>query len=471
MHKILFFDRFSAILYYITLTRFGRKMLTKKLISVLFIIASLVFSACFTPWEGDGATLHINLGNPGRAAAWGEHVNFMSSLEHRISLDGPGGLINRTLRAGEMSAEFRLVPGRWTVTIEGYLFGIIYSSFTQTLNLGSVANSVSMPMAHSPPEGGILASAVFTATAPVDGRVRISGLSSANPPGLGSILNFPIIHDGNLVTEIGTGPLLDSVTQTALTNFNNTNVTHVSIPGSVVSITSRAFYGDNAAPSKITSLTLGYGLVNIGSEAFRGTTAANAPKIGRLVLPNSVVSVGNSAFDGTSLNSLILSESLETIGIDAFRGDHTFTSLVIPDSVKTLGLDAFRPLNADAGRLETLIIGNGLSVIAEGAFSNQRNLKNLTIGNNVTAIDIRAFQNHGLTSVVIPASVQFIYRDAFSQPDVDHSLEEVVFYTDGVSFSDAAFGELPGIRVAYVQGGAGIYRRDGGIWQRVGNAP
>ena len=73
-------------------------MLIKKPISLLFFICALLLSACFTPWEGEGATLSIYLdGGPSRAAAWGEHVNFMSDLEHRLRLEGPGGVINHTL--------------------------------------------------------------------------------------------------------------------------------------------------------------------------------------------------------------------------------------------------------------------------------------------------------------------------------------------------------------------------------------
>ena len=63
----------------------------------------------------------------------------------------------------------------------------------------------------------------------------------------------------------------------------------------------------------MNDLRLPEGLVEIGDEAFNGW------KMTSLVIPNSVTTIGRQAFDGcTELKSLVLGNSVSEIGQNAF---------------------------------------------------------------------------------------------------------------------------------------------------------
>ena len=61
-----------------------------------------------------------------------------------------------------------------------------------------------------------------------------------------------------------------------------------------------------------------------------------------VVIPNSVTSIGNNAFsDCTGLTSVKIPNSVTSIGNYAFLGCTGLTSIVIPNSVTTIGWNAF----------------------------------------------------------------------------------------------------------------------------------
>ncbi len=62
----------------------------------------------------------------------------------------------------------------------------------------------------------------------------------------------------------------------------------------------------------IGSYTIPDGVINIGSEAFTGSTLSN------VVIPHSVTSIGEFAFGGGQLNSIIVPNSVTSIGSYAF---------------------------------------------------------------------------------------------------------------------------------------------------------
>ena len=105
----------------------------------------------------------------------------------------------------------------------------------------------------------------------------------------------------------------------------------------VTRIHDRAFC-DN---SVTTSVLIGSGLKNLGSEAFR-----NCREITSIILDN-VTSVGSQAFEGCKkLTSVILGNSLLYIGNRAFKGCR-MTSITIPATVKSIDYGAFENVPLD----------------------------------------------------------------------------------------------------------------------------
>ena len=77
-------------------------------------------------------------------------------------------------------------------------------------------------------------------------------------------------------------------------------------------------------------------VVNIGGHAFSGSD------IKSIVIPDSVVGIGEGAFSGcTSLTDVTLGAKTQTIKAQAFQGCTNLTNINIPESVTTIGEGAF----------------------------------------------------------------------------------------------------------------------------------
>ena len=62
-----------------------------------------------------------------------------------------------------------------------------------------------------------------------------------------------------------------------------------------------------------------------------------------VVIPDSVTSIGDGAFSGcSSLASVVIPDSVTSIGVYAFLDCSSLESVVIPDSVTSIGSSAFQ---------------------------------------------------------------------------------------------------------------------------------
>lgn len=253
----------------------------------------------------------------------------------------------------------------------------------------------------------------------------------------------------------------------------------------VVSIAPRLFFN-----STITSVSLPAKLSDIGEFAFYGSKGLT-----ELIIPNSVVSVGESAFEKcTSIETVSISSSLTNIEERTFHQCFSIKSMTIPPSVKVIGKAAFESCYS----MEELSLPPSLEKIEQGAFYGCDNLASLTIPSSVNEIGPSAFWNcihlksatisssltiipyglfygcHDLTNVVIPSSVSNIGERAFEQclklpililPSSITTIDEDAFkncemLTTIVSYSAAtppagrnAFYRVPEDAVVYVPAG------------------
>ena len=143
----------------------------------------------------------------------------------------------------------------------------------------------------------------------------------------------------------------------------------------------------------ITSVIISNSVTTIGNYAFSGCTGLTS-----VTIPNSVTSIGDYAFNGCSkLTSVTIPNSVTSIRDYTFSNCYGLTSITIPNSVTSIGGYAFSYCTS----LTSVTIGNSVTSIGSRAFRYCSRLTSLTIGESVTSIRADAFYNcTGLTSVI-----------------------------------------------------------------------
>lgn len=161
----------------------------------------------------------------------------------------------------------------------------------------------------------------------------------------------------------------------------------------------------------------------------------NYPDTTKVVIPNSVTSIGNYTFrECVGLTSIVIPDSVTSIGIHALGVCRGLTSIVIPDSVTSIGSHAFS--NCDS--LTSIIIPDSVTSFDDTVFSHCRDLTSVVIGDGVPTIGQMTFQScEKLTSVIIGDSVTSIGNQAFNNCS---SLTSIDIPDSVTSIGQSAFG-------------------------------
>ena len=145
----------------------------------------------------------------------------------------------------------------------------------------------------------------------------------------------------------------------------------------------------------------------------------------------TVVAIGKDAFsadivdyDGTqpmvspnssSLRTIIIPESVISIGEAAFTYCISLQSIELPNTITEIGKRIF----ANCYSLHTVKLSDHLSVIPERAFMSCKSLKDISFPENIINIDEYAFYDCGkLESVILPRQIQNIGDYAFLDCDL-----------------------------------------------------
>ena len=158
--------------------------------------------------------------------------------------------------------------------------------------------------------------------------------------------------------------------------------------------------------ASIEKVVISKGVTSIGNEAFNW-----CERLTNVTIPDSITSIGRSAFSGcSSLTSVTIGNSVKSIGGCAFYGCSSLTSVTIPDSVTSIGDSAFRGCSS----LTSVTIPDSVTSIGDYAFCDCSSLTSVTIPHGVTSIEYCVFGDcSSLTSVTIPDSVTSIGDYAF----------------------------------------------------------
>ena len=175
---------------------------------------------------------------------------------------------------------------------------------------------------------------------------------------------------------------------------------------------------DNANGTIIIPETIDeYKVTSISHQAFYGNKFSN------IIIPNTINSIGTEAFKGCqNLKEITLPDSLNSIGQEAFSWcenlnsidisiqNNCFSSLdgVLYDKDKTAIIRY--PQNKSDSKFT---LPNTVLEIMPAAFSYSYNLKEINLSKNLKIIGDSAFYSCGLSSIIIPDSVEQIGENTF----------------------------------------------------------
>lgn len=217
----------------------------------------------------------------------------------------------------------------------------------------------------------------------------------------------------------------------------------------------------------LTSINL-QGVTTIENNAF-----LNSGLEGKLVLPDTVTSIGNSSFMGcTGLTSVQLSthNNFKSIPDNAFKGCIGLTEINIPGYITSIGQSAFenasncKSLNFEGGGELKLgdnafsgctSLGNELNLSARTfdvgnyAFSGCNKLERLNVGEHIKRIGKSAFDSTALKEVDLSSCTELEELNGFSNCK---KLTKVIFPKSIISIGDSCFSGCTSLKSVYPSG-------------------
>ena len=221
-------------------------------------------------------------------------------------------------------------------------------------------------------------------------------------------------------------------------------------------ITYRAFVGRTS----LTSVTLPNSIESIGSGAFK-----NCSSLESINIPDSITKIYKETFSYCkSLKSIILSDNLTSIGEWAFYGCESLKSIILGNNVTSIEGGAFELCSS----LESINIPNSVYEIPRNAFRGCRSLKTIILGDNITFIGEEAFYGcKSLAEFIIPQSVSKIGCRAFAYcgltsitiPESVNKIDVAVFLGCD-SLRKVQWNAIEALNIGYSYGG---YIEDTGV--------
>ena len=185
-------------------------------------------------------------------------------------------------------------------------------------------------------------------------------------------------------------------------NIGTCTLKNITIPSKVGDRAVTGVY-EGAFSTDIESVTLSEGITTIQRAAF-----LNCANLKTVVLPSTLLHIGEYAFLTCPIENINFPEGLLTIGRQAFPQVQC-KKLVIPASVTSIGVNAFRK-----SAIEELTILT-TATLESGVFKECKNLKTVHLADGITQLTASLFKDcSALTTINIPESVTVFGGNVFS---------------------------------------------------------
>ena len=180
-------------------------------------------------------------------------------------------------------------------------------------------------------------------------------------------------------------------------------VTHQGITYNVTGIEPETFW----VCTELTAITLPGSVEIIDSYTFYNCTA-----LAEIVVSKGTTAIGTAAFsECTKLTSITLPESIKAIAADAFSGCTSLTSITLPNELENIDAFTFKGCT----ELATITLPKNLNNIGDAAFFGCTKLKSITLPKELATIGSSAFEGcTALTKITIPANTTTIEKHAFN---------------------------------------------------------
>ncbi|MBR7117154.1 MAG: leucine-rich repeat domain-containing protein [Clostridia bacterium] len=212
--------------------------------------------------------------------------------------------------------------------------------------------------------------------------------------------------------------------------------------GNVVGIKASAFEGNTS----ITTVILPDTVKTIGNRAFKGCTMLESIGFG-----NQLTSIGSLAFANSGLKNVVIPDTVQAIGNAAFRDMTALESITLPfiggsrttsnpyigyifGAISYAANESYLPIT-----LKRVILSDSCTLVPAYSFFGAKNLEEVVIGSGVKEIGISAFQDcTSLIGLYIPKNVTEIPASA-------HYYNSIVFgcpsgFTVATDFESAPHG-------------------------------
>lgn len=281
-------------------------------------------------------------------------------------------------------------------------------------------------------------SAVFS-----EGLVNVGSYSFCYLSNLKSVRlpqSMTVIGEGAFLScsELSDINLTDNITSIGDLAFAKCSLPDLTLPDSTISVGSMAF----AYNSKLSRVYIPASVTQIDRMAF--TSCNSLQSIGVSDQNLEYTSDNGNLYDrdkttlyqyaiGNTDEEFNVPDGVTCIAEGAFSNDRYLTRVSLPDTVKEMQASAF----SFCSNLKEISLSNNLSALGVYAFEGCEHLTDIELPDNVTEIPESAFEGClSLKSVVLPENLESICKEAFSGC---HNIESIIIPDTVTSIGEDAF--------------------------------